>query len=64
MKKHQPRKLKLASETLRHLSASDIRQAMGRQDYQCPPDVQESSGGFSGMPIGYCDTISGVSQCP
>jgi hypothetical protein len=71
MKKHQPRKLKLAKETLRELDSSDIRRAMGRQDYQCAPDDQGSTGGFSGMPISYCDNTGGCgtndscnSACP
>jgi hypothetical protein len=56
------KKLQLVTETLRRLEPSQVRRAVGGQDYQCTgPD---SSDGFSGMPISYCDTISGQSGCP
>jgi hypothetical protein len=63
MKKRQLKRLNLISETLRRLEQGQAQYAKGGQDYQCGP-TEDSSGGFSGMPISYCDTISGNSACP
>jgi hypothetical protein len=65
MRKRQSKKLLLATETLRHLDPPEARKAVGgRQEYQCPPTVDESSGGFSnGAGPGYCYTVSGDSAC-
>jgi hypothetical protein len=64
MRKKLPQKLHLTRETLRGLAKPEIQQAAaGRPDQQCPP-TEDSSGGFSGAPISYCDTYSGASWCP
>jgi hypothetical protein len=61
MRKRSYTKLNLASETLHHLDGLEVQKARGGIFQKC---ADNSSGRFSGMPISYCDTISGNSACP
>jgi hypothetical protein len=52
MKKRLPKKLRLASETLRHLAPEKLRRVGGEADQQCG-SINSSGGGYT-EEFSYC----------